>query len=52
MIETRTTAAVKFSAKLGINQHDPLVTKKQSTGSKIMKVFSDEEIIEQYFALN
>ena len=52
MMDTRTTGAVKFRATLGINQHDPILTKEKSIDSKIMKVFSDEEIIEQYFVLN
>ena len=49
---SRTTAAITFRAKLGINRHDPMLTKGQSIGLKIMKVFSEEEIIEQYFVLN
>ena len=49
---SRTTAAITFRAKLGINRHDPMLTKEQSIGLKIMKVFSEEEIIEQYFVLN
>ena len=52
MMDTRTTGAVKFRATLGINQHDPILTKEKSIDSKITKVFSDEEIIEQYFVLN
>ena len=49
---SRTTAAITFRAKLGINRNDPMLTKEQSIGLKIMKVFSEEEIIEQYFVLN
>ena len=49
---TRTKAPVKIRAKLGINQHDPILTKEQSIGSKIMKVLPGEEIIKQYFILN
>ena len=52
MMDTRTTGAVKFRATLVINQHDAILTKEKSIDSKIMKVFSDEEIIEQYFVLN
>ena len=47
-MDTRTTAVVKFRAKTGINQNDPILTNEQSIGSWIMKVFSEEEITEQY----
>ena len=46
IMNTRTTAAVKCSAKLRINHLDPILTKKQSLGLRIMKVFSGEKIIE------
>ena len=29
MMNTRTTATVKFRDKLGIDQHDPILTKEQ-----------------------
>ena len=51
-IDIRTTAVVKPKANFGINQHHPILTKEQSIGSKILKVFTDKEIIEQYFILN
>ena len=52
MMDNKTTAVVKFRAKLGIDQHDTILTKENSIGSKIMKVFSDEKIIGQYFVWN
>ena len=52
MMNTRTTATVKFRDKLGIDQHDPILTKEQWISSKIMKVFSNKEIMEQYLVLN
>ena len=51
-MDSRTTAAIMFRAKLGINRHDPMLTKEQSIGLEIMEVFSEEEIIEQYFVSN
>ena len=44
MMDTRTTKAVEFRAKFKINQHDPIVTKKQLIGSKIVKAFLNEKI--------
>ena len=52
MMDSRTTAAITFRAKLGINRHDPMLTKEQSIGLEIMEVFSEEEIIEKYFVSN
>ena len=52
LIDTRTTAVVEPKANFGVNQHHPILTKEQSIGSKILKVFTDKEIIEQYFILN
>ena len=51
-MDSRTTAAITFRVKLGINRHDPMLTKDQSIGLEIMEVFSEEEIIEQYFVSN
>ena len=51
-MDTRTTKAVEFRAKFKINQHDPIVTKKQLIGSKIVKAFLNEKIQEQFFVLN
>ena len=52
MVATRTTKAVESSAKFKINQHDPILTKEKSIGSKIVKAFSNEKIKEQFFVLN
>ena len=51
-MDTRTTKAVEFRAKFKINQHDPILTKEQSIGSKIIKAFPNEKIKEQFFVLN
>ena len=48
MMDTRTTKAVEFRGKCKINQHDPILTKEQSIGSKIVKAFPSEKP----FALN
>ena len=50
MMDTR-TKAVEFRAKFKNNQHDPILTKEQSIVSKIVKAFSNEKIIEQFFVL-
>ena len=52
IMDTRTTKAVEFRAKFKINQHDPILTKEQSIGSKIIKAFPNEKIKEQFFVLN
>ena len=52
MMDTRTTKAVEFIAKFKINQHDPILTKKKSISSKIVKSFPNKEIIKQFFVLN
>ena len=43
MMDTRTTKAVEFRAKFKINQHDPILTKEQSIGSKIVKAFPNKK---------
>ena len=40
-MDCRTTAAVEFRTRLGLGQHDPIMT-------KIMTVFAAEEIILQF----
>ena len=50
MMDTR-TKAVEFRAKFKNNEHDPILTKEQSIVSKIVKAFSNEKIIEQFFVL-
>ena len=52
MMDTRTKKAVEFKAKFKTNQHDPILTKEQSIGSKIVKAFPNEKIKKQFFVLN
>ena len=52
MMDTRTKKAVEFKAKFKTNQHDPILTKEQSIGSKIIKAFPNEKIKKQFFVLN
>ena len=52
IMDTRTTKAVEFRFKLEINQHNSILTNKQSIGSKIVKAFSNENIKEQFFVSN
>ena len=44
----RTTLAVNFRTKLGLRQHDPVMTQEQSVLTKFVTVFAAEEIIMQY----
>ena len=45
------TQAVIFREKFGVNQHDK-VLRKQSLGLRLKKLFPNENIIEEYFALH
>ena len=47
MMDTRTAESVEFRTKCKLNQHDPILTKEQSIGSKI--AFLNEKIKEQFF---
>ena len=47
-MDCRTTAAVEFRTRLGLGQHDPIMTQEQSVLTKIMTVFAAEEIILQF----
>ena len=49
MMNIRTTKTVEFRIKFKINQHDPILTIDESIGSKIVKAFSNEKAIEQFF---
>ena len=49
MMDTKTTKAVEFRAKFKINQHGPILNKKQS---KIVSAFPNEKIKEHIFVLN
>ena len=50
-MDCRTTPAVRFRAKLGFNQQDPLMTQEQSILSKFVTLFAAEEIILQHIVL-
>ena len=52
MINTKTQTADEFRAKFGFNQDHPILTNEESIGSKIIKVFSNEEIIPQHFSVS
>ena len=52
IMDCRATPAVRFRAKLGFNQQDPIMTQGQSVLSKIVAVFAAEEIILQHNVLS
>ena len=52
MMDTITTKAVECRDKFEVNQDDPILTKEQSIGSKMVKAFPNKKIIEQFFVLN
>ena len=43
-MDCRTTLAVNFKTILGFNQHDSIMTQEKSILSKIVTLFSAEEI--------
>ena len=45
IIDYKTPKSIWFTTNLGFNQLDLVMTKKQSVLTKIMKVFSSEEIL-------
>ena len=49
LIKTRATI---FKSKFGVNQHDKVLRKQQSLGLRLKKLFPNENIIEEYFALH
>ena len=51
MIAIKTQAAI-FKSKFGVNQHDKVSRKQQSLGLRLKKLFPNENIIEEYFALH
>ena len=51
MSTVRTQAAI-FESKFGVNQHDKILRKQQSLGLRLKKLFPNENIIEEYFALH
>ena len=51
MSAVKTQAAI-FKSKFGVNQHDKVLRKQQSLGLRLKKLFPNENIIEEYFALH
>ena len=51
MSSVKTQAAIS-RAKFGVNQHDKVLHKQQSLNLRLKKLFPNEDIVEQYFALN
>ena len=51
-MSTVKTQAVIFRDKFGVKQHDKVLCKQQSLGLRLKKLFSSEDIIEEYFALH
>ena len=46
------TQAAIFRDNIVVNQHDKVFHKQQSLGLRLKKLFPNEDIIEQYFALH
>ena len=46
-MDCRTTPAVNIKTKLGINQHDPIMTQEQSILSKLVTLFAAEKTMLQ-----
>ena len=46
------TEAVIFRDKFGVKRHDKALRKQQSLGLRLKKLFRNEDIIEEYFALH
>ena len=51
MSVVKTQAAI-FNNKFGVKQHDKVLRKQQSLGLRLKKLFPNEDIIEEYFALH
>ena len=51
MSAVKTQIAI-FKSKFGVNQHDKVLRKQQSLGVRLKKLLSNENIIEEYFALH
>ena len=51
-MSTVKTEAVIFRDKFGVKQHDKVLRKQQSLGLRPKKLFPNENIIEEYFALH
>ena len=50
-MDCRTSPAVKFRTRLGLSQHDPIMTQDQLVLSRIVTLFAAEEIILQHNVL-
>ena len=50
MIAVKTQAAI-FKTKFGVDQHDKVLRKQQSLGLRLKKLFPNESIMKEYFAL-
>ena len=46
------TVVVIFRGKFGVKQHDKILCKQQSLGLRLKKLFPNEDIIEECFALH
>ena len=46
------THIANFKSKFGVNQHNKVLRKQQSLGLRLKKLFPNENIIEEYFALH
>ena len=46
------TQTATFRYEFGVNQHDKVLRKQESIGLRLNKLFSNEEIIEEYSALH
>ena len=51
MSTVKTQAAI-FKNKFGVNQRNKVLRKQQSLGLRLKKLFPNENIIEEYFALH
>ena len=51
MSAVKVQAAI-FREKFGVSQHDKVLRKQQSLGLRLKKLFQNEAIIEEYFALH
>ena len=52
ILDIKTVKAGELKIKFGFNQLDPIMTKQQEIGLRSRKLFSNEEIIEDFSALN
>ena len=52
ILDTKTVKVGELKIKLGFNQLDPIMTKQQSIGVRLRKLFPNEEIIEHFSALH